>query len=229
MSLAPQGRWLSVPPLVQLEGQGSGSLGGGGVALGVSISFSPLPLSPDPIPFISCSLCSIKGKALLGEVRSLIDKRAVELAPPSHGYYSLMFAVWKTSGSWRPLIDLSLLNGFVLQTPFGDHPVGSRCGSVGQLDGLHRPEGCLSSSSCSSREQEVPSVCGLREGLPVQGPLFRSVHGPSSLHQGNGSSLVSPSQSGCPNSPLFGRLADSRLVPIRGFVGKGHFSICVTS
>ena len=38
----------------------------------------------------------------------------MELAPlPSPGFYSHLFVVWKTSGSWRPVIDLSHLNRFV--------------------------------------------------------------------------------------------------------------------
>ena len=51
----------------------------------------------------------------LGEVtRALIAKGAVELAPlPSPGFYSRLFVVWKTSGSWCPVIDLSTLNRFV--------------------------------------------------------------------------------------------------------------------
>ena len=35
MSLASQGRWLSLPPLVHLEGQGCGSMGGGGFGDGI--------------------------------------------------------------------------------------------------------------------------------------------------------------------------------------------------
>ena len=84
----------------------------------------------------------------------------------------------------------------------GDQPVGSPCNSEARLDGLHRPEGCAPSGSCSSREQKVSSVCGFREGLSVQGPLLRSVHGPSGLHQGNGSWLVS-SKPWRPNPLLF--------------------------
>ena len=85
---------------------------------GYQIPFSsPPPLSPDLIPFISYSPSSIKGMALLGEVRPLIDKGAVELAPPPPGFYSHLFIVWKTLGSWCLVINLSLLNGFVLQTP----------------------------------------------------------------------------------------------------------------
>ena len=79
---------------------------------------SPPPLSPDPIPFSSYSLDSTKGKALFGEILALIEKGAVELAPPSPVYYSRMFVVWKALGSWRSIIDLSLLNKFVLQVKF---------------------------------------------------------------------------------------------------------------
>ena len=40
------------------------------------------------------------------------------LAPhPSPGFYSRMFVVWKTSGSGRPVIDLSVYIRFVLKTP----------------------------------------------------------------------------------------------------------------
>ena len=84
---------------------------------GYLIPFSSF-LSSDPIPFIRYSPGSIKGNALLGEIQSLVDKGAVELAPPSPGFYSCLFVVFKVLGSWQPVIDLSLLNKFVLQTKF---------------------------------------------------------------------------------------------------------------
>ena len=50
---------------------------------------------------------------------SLVEKGAVELAPQtSPGFYSWLFVVMKTSGSWRPVIDLLLLNLRVLKTSF---------------------------------------------------------------------------------------------------------------
>ena len=59
------------------------------------------------------------GKALASEVLSLVKKGAVELAPLlSLGYYSRLFVVMKASGSWRPVIDLSVLNLKVLKTSF---------------------------------------------------------------------------------------------------------------
>ena len=69
------------------------------------------------MPFYSPT--SIKGAALEEVTLGLIAKGAVELAPlPSPGFYSRLFVVWKTSGSWRPVIDLSHLNRFVDVSPF---------------------------------------------------------------------------------------------------------------
>ena len=119
MSLASQGRQLSVPPLVLLEGQGGGTLGGGGVEVGVSCPILITSSSLDgSAPSSSYFPSSIMGKALHGEVMSLISKGAVELAPPSSGYYGCLFVVWKAVGSWRPVIDLSHLNRFVQPTRF---------------------------------------------------------------------------------------------------------------
>ena len=87
--------------------------------MGYRIPFSsPPPLSPAPIPMPSYSPSSIKGKALHEEVLSLLAKEAIKLAPPSLGYYSRLFVVWKIFGSWRLVIDLSCLNRFVTQTRF---------------------------------------------------------------------------------------------------------------
>ena len=87
---------------------------------GYRIPFRRTPtLSREPIPFPAYSPDSIRGKALEGGVRSLLDKGAVELAPlPSPGYYSQLFVVMKASGAWRPVIDLSLLNLKVQKTSF---------------------------------------------------------------------------------------------------------------
>ena len=85
---------------------------------GYRIPFRWAPtLSEEPIPYPSYSPSSIRGKALEGEVLSLLEKGAIELAPlPSPGYYSRLFVVMKASGSWRPVIDLSLLNLKVQKT-----------------------------------------------------------------------------------------------------------------
>ena len=108
MSLASPSRRLSVPPLDILEGRGCGILVGGGVEDEIS----------HPLLFTSSILSSSHPFFHQGEVLSLLEKGAIELAPPSPGYYSCLFVVWKTSGSWRPVIDLTRLNCLVIQTWF---------------------------------------------------------------------------------------------------------------
>ena len=93
------------------------------------------PLSNVPIPMPSYSPTSIKGAALEEVTLGLIAKGAVELAPlPSPGFYSRLFVVWKTSGSWRPVIDLSHLNRFVDVSPFQMETIQSVLLSVHQGD-----------------------------------------------------------------------------------------------
>ena len=87
---------------------------------GYRIPFRQTPtLSKEPIPYPECSPNSIRGKALEREVRSLLEKGAIELAPlPSPGYYSQLFVVMKASGSWRPVIDILLPNLKIQKTSF---------------------------------------------------------------------------------------------------------------
>ena len=93
------------------------------------------PLSNVPIQMPSYSPTSIKGAALEEVTLGLIAMCAVELAPlPSPGFYSHLFVVWKTSGSWRPVIDLSHLNRFVDVSPFQMETIQSVLLSVRQGD-----------------------------------------------------------------------------------------------
>ena len=66
---------------------------------GYRIPFCRTPtLSREPIPYPAYSPSSIRGKALEGEVLSLLEKGAMELAPlPSPGYYTRLFVVMKPS------------------------------------------------------------------------------------------------------------------------------------
>ena len=93
------------------------------------------PLSAAPIPMPSYSPTSIKGAALEEVTLGLIVKGAVDLAPlPSPSFYSRLFVVWKTSGSWRPVIDLSHLNRFVDVSHFQMETIQSALLSVRQGD-----------------------------------------------------------------------------------------------
>ena len=76
------------------------------------------PLSERPLSLPAYSPQSIKGVALTQELQNLLQKGAVEPAPQSPGFYSRLFLVQKASGSWRPIIDLSTLNGYVTSSHF---------------------------------------------------------------------------------------------------------------
>ena len=100
---------------------------------GYRIPFFSRP--PLPIPMPSYNPSSTKGVALGEVTQALIAKGAVELAPlPSPGFYSRQFVVWKTSGSWRPVIDLSTLNRFVDVSHFQMETIQSVLLSVRQGD-----------------------------------------------------------------------------------------------
>ena len=92
------------------------------------------------LPFLSTpssSPISITGAALEEVTLGLIAKGALELAPlPSPGFYSHLFVVWKTSGSWRPVIDLSHLIRFVDVSHFQMETIQSVLLSVRQGDWL---------------------------------------------------------------------------------------------
>ena len=75
------------------------------------------------------------GAALEEVPLGLIAKGAVELAPlHSPGFYSRLFVVWKTSGSWRQVIDLSHLHHFVDVSPFHMETIQSVLLAVRQGD-----------------------------------------------------------------------------------------------
>ena len=112
----------------------------------------PPPLSTELVPMPSYAPTSIKGAALGVVTLPLIATGAVELAPlPSPGFSSRRFLVWKTLGSWRLVIDLSLLTLCVDIFPLspGAPPVCCHVSPSGGLDSLRRSSGGVSSGSCA--------------------------------------------------------------------------------
>ena len=168
------------------------------------------PLSNVPIPLPSYSPTSIKGAALEEVTLGLIAKGAVELAAlPSPGFYSRLFVVWKTSGSWRSVIDLSHLNRFVDVSHFQMETIQSVLLSVRQGDCLasNRSQGSVSSSASSSCFSSLSSLHVPWHGLPVQGSVLWPLHGSAGLHQGHGSCFSYTSFSGYPYASIPRRLA----------------------
>ena len=71
---------------------------------------------------------SLKVQILREQVASLLQKRAIEevnCTHPKRGFFSRLFLVKKRSGGWRPVIDLSRLNQFILCPHFKMETVDS--------------------------------------------------------------------------------------------------------
>ena len=76
---------------------------------------SPPPLATVPIP-MNLFRDTEHSRSLHREITTLLDKRAIEELDPqslSPGFYSRIFLVPKTDGSYRPVFDLKSLNQFV--------------------------------------------------------------------------------------------------------------------
>ena len=68
-------------------------------------------------------------------MKTLVEKGALEVvSDPSPGFYSRLFLVEKASGGWRPVIDLSPLNGFLQQTRFKMETMASVLASIREGD-----------------------------------------------------------------------------------------------
>ena len=89
------------------------------VQSGYRIQFCVLPrllLSP-PKWYTRMPKDPFKMEILKGEVESLLQKKAIKEVTsmhPKRGFFSRIFLVQKRTGGWRPVIDLSRLNQFVL-------------------------------------------------------------------------------------------------------------------
>ena len=90
------------------------------VRSGYQIPFHhPPPLSAVPIDFPSYLGNPEKFLALQEEVDHMLKKNAIEeIQDNSPGFYNRIFLVMKASGKWRPVLDVSKLNNFVVKTSF---------------------------------------------------------------------------------------------------------------
>ena len=215
-------RRLSVPPLAGLEGQGCGALGCRGAAAGL-LSALPQHSSSSivPIPMPSSSPTSIMGAALEEVTLGLIAMGAVELAPlTSPAFSSHLFIVWKTSRSWRPVLDLSHLIRFVDVSPFQMVTIqsvllavrqGDWMASIGLMEAYLKCR-FLSFSSLSSLL--VQWHC-----LSLQSAVLWPLHGSAGLHRGHGSCFGCTPFYGVPYETVPRRLASPVIlsgVPSRG-------------
>ena len=71
----------------------------------------------------------------------------------------------------------------------GDTPVCAPFGEARGLDGVLGSQGCVLASASPPRQPQVPSVCSLGTGLPIQGSVLRPLHGPAGFLPRHGSSI----------------------------------------
>ena len=105
----------------------------------------------------------------------------------------------------RPLPSQSLCGRVSL--PDGDHSVCAPVGASGGLDGLHRSEGSVPSSTGSSSFSSFSSLHVPRHCLPIQSAVLWPLHGSAGLHQGHGSCFSYTPFYGNPYETVSRRLA----------------------
>ena len=134
-SLGPSPLHREIPGIAVggLESKGSRRLGGGGLK-----RLPDTPLKTPPFSLLhmltSCAEGSEKKRALEDQIQQLLDKGAVVRVPWGLGFYSRMFLAWKSSGSWRPILDLSVFNKYVKTSSFRMETVQSILLSIRQND-----------------------------------------------------------------------------------------------
>ena len=93
----------------------------------------PAPLTTNPIP--SRPPFSQEARDVLDEeINLLCSKGAVEAVASSPGFYGRIFVVPKSSGGFRPVLDLSALNKFLITKPFRMETPSSIRDSIRQGD-----------------------------------------------------------------------------------------------
>ena len=156
-----------------------------------------------------------KELALTSCIQSLLSKNAIERVEnvKSLGFYSRLFLVPKPHQRWRPVIDLSRLNTFLLVERFKmETPDYIRASLI--------PGECLPSHSHPPKLKEVPKVLLQVASVSVHFPSLRTSHGPSGLYndckRGEADGPVKEYQT----SPVPGRLADQG--PVSGRSTSKH-------
>ena len=145
-------------------------------------------------------------------VSALVEKEAIEIAPPSPGFYSRLFVTPKVTWGWRPVIDLSRLNGWVELSSFRMETALSVLQSPsGRLDGVPGSPGRLPTGSSSSGFSPLPEVLRGGCGVSVSSPVLWPFLSPSGVHPHHGSYFVHHASPWFSSSPLFGRLASPGL------------------
>ena len=131
----------------------------------------------------------------------------VEVPPDSPGFYSNVFLVRKSTGGWRPVIDLKNLERPHSCTSFPY--VHDKLCRKRRLRIQNRSAGCILPCTDSTKQQKVPQVRLRKQGVPVSGTTIRSKHSPSSFYTFGAHGDSIPAPSGDLGDTISGRLVNS--------------------
>ena len=163
---------------------------------------------------------------------ALVAVGAVELAPlPSPGFfYSRLFVMWLSSGSWRPVMTLSHLLCFCdsVSISDGDHSVCAPVRISGDWMAYIVLRAAFSSGagpSCFSSPSALPL---LRHCLSIQGSLLCPFHSSASLLLGLGSCFRLYPLSASPHEALTRRLTHPVFLSCLPRQGSSDCSLCLS-
>ena len=191
MSQSNRCRRLSVAPLAGVERRGCGTLGSGGLAVGIPDSLpSGSHLIQGSHPFAGLFPQLDQGQSSGGRGSGSSEQRCHR--DGSSSLSGLLQPVVCGNESFggvetghRPFHSELEDSTDILQD--GDTSICSSLGSSGRLDGVSGLEGCILAGADAPGFTQVPQVHGGREGVPVQGALFRPFHCSTGFYQGHGS------------------------------------------
>ena len=150
------------------------------------------------------------------QISLMLQKNAIKEVPPdSPGFYSNLFLVRKSTGGWRPVIDLKNLNAHIHAPHFHMFTISSVLSVLSKLCRKrrlrvqNRSAGCVLPCTDSSKQQEVPQVRLRKQGVPVSSTTVRSKHSPSSFDTFGAHGDSIPAPSGDLGDTISGRLVSS--------------------
>ena len=163
---------------------------------------------------------------------SALVEEAIKIAPPSPGFYSRLFVTPKVTGGWRPVIDLSRLNGWVDVSHFHMETAQSVLQSLWArgLDGISGSPGYLPPGSGSSIFSPLPEVLHGGCGLPVSLPVLWSLNGSPGIHPRHGSCIFDHASSRFLHSLVPRRLVSPGLhLPLAPSQTQDYFGMTITT